>query len=311
MITMFEENVRKHPEQTAFIFNEKKYSFRNILEQSLKISNWIETGLQLGHDEEWEQNNTTNNISEEPSRNVNNHEAKILKKIENNHSSIQIGLMFSNCPQLASFIIGIARVRCSSVLFNTNHRRNTLVNAFKATNCKVFIFEAKYLSVIQDIAQELPDIQYFMFDPVESNNVIIQPYYNGLSRQDLQTKSIKNASKFAAILNAYPITAVQKKYPYKITDMVHYLFTSGTTGGNIKSVPVDNVRYVGINISQRLVFGLKSSDHIYVCLPCYHGFAGVFGLGSAFITGNTVTLAEKFSTSKFWKDCQQNRCTVL
>lgn len=310
LIKYFDYNVQHFPEKTAIHFNDECFTFKNISDLAQKISNWFETTLQLGHDDEWEQLNHTKQTGDDDF--PLNREAKIFKKFENNKRSTQIGLMFGNIPELASFIIGIARVRCSAVLFNTNTRRDLLLNSFRATDCKIFIFEPKFLSAIQDIADELPDIRFFMYDRNESKNqIIIDQYYNGISRQDLIENTIDPKSwKFASILNAYPITGVKKNYPYKMSDMVQFLFTSGTTGGNIKCVPVDNVRYIGGNLSHKLVFGFRKSDHFYVCLPCYHAFAGVIGLSSIFIDGNTITLAEKFSASKFWNDCRKNQCTV-
>src|SRR5690625_6092749 len=54
----------------------------------------------------------------------------------------------------------------------------------------------------------------------------------------------------------------------------------------------------------------RSSDLIYIPLPCYHSFPGVVGLGRCLIGGSTITLADKFSATKFWHDCRVNKCTV-
>ncbi|KAH7644056.1 long-chain fatty acid transport protein-like protein [Dermatophagoides farinae] len=309
LVKYFDYNVRRHPNKTAINYNGECFTFQNVYDLAQKISNWIEESLQLGHDDEWERCNSPKQTGDDDF--PLNREAKIYRKFENNARCTQIGLMFGNIPELASFIIGIARVRCSAVLFNTNNRRDLLLNAFHATNCKVFIFESKFLSAIQEIAPQLPDIRFFMYDRNESKNILIDPHYNGISRQDLESKyEDPKCQKFAAILNAYPITMVKKNYPYKMSDMIQFMFTSGTTGGNIKCVPVDNIRYIGGNLSHELVFGFRHSDHFYVCLPCYHAFAGVIGLSTIFITGNTITLADKFSASKFWNDCRINQCTI-
>ena len=81
-------------------------------------------------------------------------ESKIYQKFDDNLQTTQIGLMLGNIPEIASFIIGISRVRCSAVMFNTNHRRDTLINAFQATKCQIFIFERKYLQAIKELNEQ-------------------------------------------------------------------------------------------------------------------------------------------------------------
>lgn len=94
------------------------------------------------------------------------------------------------------------------------------------------------------------------------------------------------------------------------SEQILYLFTSGTTGGKIKAAPMNNIRFLVGFYSQTNAFSVRPDDHIYITLPLYHSFPCAVGLGQCLVGGRTVTLADKFSASRFWSDCIKNKCTV-
>lgn len=315
LVKSFDDNVKKFPNKTAVIYHDEYFTFLDVANLANKISNWIEKTLNLGLDEQYEQ---FHKVSVDTDLIQNANEQKI--NYESNQQA-QIGLMFGNILELPSFLVGIARVRCSAVMFNTNHRRDTLINAFKTTNCQAFIFESKFLSVIEEVADQLPDIPFFIYDrlALKNNNL---PHFNnndqafvyqGITRKELigkQSTLVDHGNKFAAMLNSQPSTPTLKTYNYQMKDKINYIFTSGTTGGNIKASPMNNIRQFGAYFSHAYAFGVNERDNIYISLPCYHSFAGVTGFSYMFMGGATITLTDKFSASKFWTDCCKNKCTV-
>lgn len=54
----------------------------------------------------------------------------------------------------------------------------------------------------------------------------------------------------------------------------------------------------------------QECDNIYVCLPLYHLAGGCLGTSQCIAFGDTLTIAAKFSASKFWLDCIKHKCTV-
>ena len=57
-------------------------------------------------------------------------------------------------------------------------------------------------------------------------------------------------------------------------------------------------------------FGIRMDDNIYISLPLYHSFSLIIGVGQCLLGGTCVTLADRFSASRFWSDCQKYHCTV-
>jgi len=190
--------------------------FVDLQQLSFKVANWVESTLGLGIDD-----GKLPQIKDSPSDNE-------LDGASLQHN--QIGLMLGNTPEHIAFLLGIARVRAASVLFSTQHRRDSLLHAFNATSCRVVVFDSKYLSAIREIAHKLPDeMRFFMYDRNwprcdDNNNRNDGKYnaknywqYSGMSKSDLIEDSVEN---FAPILDLYPTMPLEKKYSYEMSDNV-------------------------------------------------------------------------------------------
>ncbi|KAI0503431.1 AMP-binding enzyme [Xylaria bambusicola] len=53
---------------------------------------------------------------------------------------------------------------------------------------------------------------------------------------------------------------------------------------------------------------LGRAERYYDCMPLYHGTGGISGM-TQLLTGQTLCLAPKFSTSRFWEDVRASRAT--
>ena len=51
-------------------------------------------------------------------------------------------------------------------------------------------------------------------------------------------------------------------------------------------------------------------ENIYTCLPLYHLAGGVLGTCQVLIFADTMSIAKKFSASRFWSDCIRYQSTA-
>lgn len=51
-------------------------------------------------------------------------------------------------------------------------------------------------------------------------------------------------------------------------------------------------------------------ENIYTCLPLYHLAGGVLGTCQVLVFGDTMSIAKRFSASRFWTDCIKFQCTA-
>ncbi|KAF2873267.1 hypothetical protein BDV95DRAFT_569267 [Massariosphaeria phaeospora] len=89
-------------------------------------------------------------------------------------------------------------------------------------------------------------------------------------------------------------------------------YTSGTTG-HPKACPFESQRASSFIGGRAESLGLKpgpNGDRWYVCMPLYHG-TGCTTAVSCMLSGVTLCIGKKFSTSRFWTDIRDSRSTAF
>ncbi|KAF2263382.1 acetyl-CoA synthetase-like protein [Lojkania enalia] len=89
-------------------------------------------------------------------------------------------------------------------------------------------------------------------------------------------------------------------------------YTSGTTG-HPKACPFESQRAGGLANGRVRSLGLEpgpNGDRWYVCMPLYHG-TGCTTAVSCMLSGVTLCIGKKFSTSKFWGDIRDSDSTAF
>ncbi|KAF2454740.1 hypothetical protein BDY21DRAFT_352613 [Lineolata rhizophorae] len=90
------------------------------------------------------------------------------------------------------------------------------------------------------------------------------------------------------------------------------LYTSGSTGMP-KACPFPMGRAWALGMFRIGGIGLKphpDGDRFYDCMPLYHG-TGCTVLVSCMITGLTICIGNRFSTSRFWDDIRASKATAF
>lgn len=110
-------------------------------------------------------------------------------------------------------------------------------------------------------------------------------------------------------LSGAPLTAAEKP-PITIEDRALCIYTSGTTG-----LPkAANVNHYRVMIWSYWFAGMMDTgpaDRMYNCLPMYHSIGGMVATGAVLVSGGSVLLRERFSTSRFWDDVTDYGCTLF
>ncbi|WP_413805132.1 AMP-binding protein [Streptomyces sp. OE57] len=97
--------------------------------------------------------------------------------------------------------------------------------------------------------------------------------------------------------------------PVRPEDTACVLFTSGTTGTS-RGVRCPHAQFVwwGRNVSDAL--RLTADDVLHTCLPLFHTNA-LNALAQAMTVGASITLASRFSASRYWTEAAEAGATVV
>ncbi len=93
-------------------------------------------------------------------------------------------------------------------------------------------------------------------------------------------------------------------------DTALYIYTSGTTGLP-KAARINHMRAQLYMRGFAGSTGAEKTDRIYQVLPLYHATGGLCAMGAGLLTGGSIVLKKKFSTSQFWSDVAAEGCTMF
>ncbi len=93
-------------------------------------------------------------------------------------------------------------------------------------------------------------------------------------------------------------------------DRALLIYTSGTTGLP-KATNITHRRIIEWSYWFAGMMDAQPTDRLYDCLPLYHSTGGVVAIGAMLVSGGSVYIRERFSTSRFWDDVVDNDCTIF
>lgn len=208
-----------------------------------------------------------------------------------------IALFMDTQPEYVFIWLGLAKLRVTTALVNTNLRGAQLTHCLKIAGCKALVFGDELADSVKEIRSEIHDIPLFQF--------------NSPDRPALEKPAtiLQDAAPLASELTEMSAEAFTEAGTASPRDTLLYIYTSGTTGFP-KAAVITNIRYLLIPLGVHTSARLSSSDIVYDPLPLHHTAGGVLGGGQALVLGSTVVLRKKFSASNYWKDIAKHGCTA-
>ncbi|KAF9897957.1 hypothetical protein BX616_004704, partial [Lobosporangium transversale] len=203
-----------------------------------------------------------------------------------------VSLMMLNRPEFLFCWLGINKIGACGAFINTNLTGKPLTHSLKTASSTLLILDTELTQPIGDVLDEVLQMGYTIYT------------YAGVGPQ----------VDFAAPLdlNGIPDVALPKSLRKKTTanDIAMLIYTSGTTG-----LPkAGRFSHSRANLAAHFwesFYYFNAQDRLYIALPLYHSAGAVLGMCVAWVTGATVVLARKFSTSSFWDECRANNVTVI
>ncbi|XP_050668157.1 long-chain fatty acid transport protein 1 [Leptidea sinapis] len=204
-----------------------------------------------------------------------------------------IALFMETQPEYVFLWLGLAKIRVTTALVNTNLRGKRLVYCLRIAECKAVVFGDEMSDAIKEIQTELHDMPLFQFNSPDRTAAPI----------------LQDTIPLSTEITGMSVESFKDSEPAKPRDTLLYIYTSGTTGFP-KAAVVTNIRYLLIPLGVHKSADLSSSDVIYDPLPLHHTAGGVLGVGQCIILGCTVVLRKKFSASNYWSDAAKHGCTA-
>jgi fatty-acyl-CoA synthase len=201
-----------------------------------------------------------------------------------------VAILMENRPQFLFAWLGLAKLGAVSALINSNLRGAPLVHSLKVAGARHLILGGELeeaFRAIEDQLDEPPRAWVTREAESEPGNLDPELMRAPSTRIDPSPRA--------------GLTAGQTCF---------YVYTSGTTG-NPKAARISHYRFAVLSNGFAAVAELEQGDRMGVVLPLYHTAGGLCAVGSSLAAGTTIALFRRFSASRFWRDCREQRVTCV
>lgn len=197
-----------------------------------------------------------------------------------------VALFLDNRPDLVCLWFGLSKIGVTLALINSNLSGRGLLHCLRSANVKAVVTCSELSDALAAALNEAPD--------EFSVSVLGEEL---LSDQSLEQLASQRPSR-------------ARRAHLRGKDVALYIYTSGTTGLP-KAARMSHARCLIMMSALIKPTKVTESDRVYETLPLYHGTTGLCGVGVALLSGASIILRRKFSTSGFWSDIVENRATMF
>jgi fatty-acyl-CoA synthase len=199
-------------------------------------------------------------------------------------------LLMDNCPRYFAIWLGLCRIGVTVSLLNVHLRGERLAYAIDLVRPRALICGASLLPALESArAQLAAEVDCWLHGAADTP----------LPRLDLAIEPLSQA----------PLTP-DDCVPPTLDQRALLIYTSGTTGLP-KAANISHYRLMQWSHWFAGLMDTSSDDRMYDCLPMYHSIGGVVAPGSVLVSGGSVVIRQRFSSSSFWHDVVQQRCTLF
>jgi fatty-acyl-CoA synthase len=199
-------------------------------------------------------------------------------------------LLMHNCADYVAVWLGLTRIGVTVALINNQLTADGLAHSINIVAPRLLIVGADCAAALAAVRSKLPQsLRYWVAGAAAQDFAPLYP--------ELQECSSEAPSLVESAATTLDATAL-------------YIYTSGTTGLP-KAAAVTHYRLMRWSQWFAGLLDTQPDDRMYNCLPLYHSVGGVVAIGAVLAAGGAVVVRPRFSSSDFWRDVREERCTLF
>ena len=205
-----------------------------------------------------------------------------------------IELMMTNRPDYLMIVSAVGKIGVIASLINIDMREMSLAHCLNLTPGKLIIVDENcyenFSAVESDLDLSKDQLLYFL---PESAKIPIPEHFINLAQE----------------VKKFPTDNPLNTNEIKTSDIIAYIFTSGTTGFPKATRFAHYTMVACFHLFGQVIAEFTPDDTMYVALPLFHSNSLGPGSASAFGGGAALAIGRKFSVSRFWDEIRKYNAT--
>ncbi|KAH7044111.1 hypothetical protein BKA57DRAFT_494918 [Linnemannia elongata] len=217
----------------------------------------------------------------------------------------RVAMFMSNSPFFVISWLALLKIKAVAAFINNQIVGPVLLHSLKTANSDLLVFDYELRGALEESILDIRELGYKTIVTVTPKDQVLtrfdeylkgpeERFFDFMEWQQCSAEGFSRASREDVVIG----------------DAVALIYTSGTTGFP-KAAVMDHGRCTLAISVWTGICSITEKDRTYDCLPLYHSAGAIIGIGQSWISGSSVVLARKFSTTGFWKDVREHDVTLI
>ncbi|SOE86823.1 long-chain acyl-CoA synthetase/crotonobetaine/carnitine-CoA ligase [Burkholderia sp. YR290] len=199
-----------------------------------------------------------------------------------------IAMLQPNSAEWVLWYFAAQKIGAVVCALNTDFRVESLAAIVRSARAKAIVADSAHVELALTLKRECPLVDR-VFSPTGAAGV-------------------EAISRFAEVYGATHLSRANALDPEDITAII---LSSGTTGNKPKAIRLSNRALIKGNGAYLSAVPIAPSDKVLIVTPIFHSCTLAWAITATVMSGATIVLAGRFSSSRFWEQADRSGASVL
>ncbi|KAG0026363.1 hypothetical protein BGZ81_006436 [Podila clonocystis] len=218
----------------------------------------------------------------------------------------RVAMFMTNSPLFVISWLALLKIKAVAAFINNQITGPVLLHSLKTANARLLVFDYELIGALHESIDGIKEMGYRLFTVTPEDQIL--PRFEKLRKREDDEQGFYEFMEWRkSSADGY---SRDTRRDVVIGDAVALIYTSGTTGFP-KAAVMDHGRCTLATSVWAGICKITEKDRTYDCLPLYHSAGAIIGIGQSWVSGSTVVLSRKFSTSAFWNEVRDQDVTMI
>jgi acyl-CoA synthetase (AMP-forming)/AMP-acid ligase II len=199
-----------------------------------------------------------------------------------------IAMLQPNSAEWVLWYFAAQKIGAVMCALNTDFKLESLAGIVRSAGARVIVSDSAHVELALALRRECPLV-----------GKVLAPD---------SAEGVDAISRFTGAHEAMHLSRAKSLDPEDITAII---LSSGTTGSKPKAIRLSNRALIKGNGAYLSAVPIAPSDKVLIVTPIFHSCTLAWAITATVMSGATIVLAARFSSSRFWEQASRSRASIL